>query len=266
MLTDSHCHLASTRFPADELPTLIERARAAGISRMVTLATDEEDIPKNVAIAEAYPEVYACVGIHPCDVHQVRDDFEAVVTPHLANPRVAAIGETGLDYFHPAPEGWTEAGYHGRQQDFLTRHFDLARESGLNVVIHTRDRSGSASLDDALSIYQRYSGEVQAVFHCFPGPYELAEKVIAAGGLVSFTGVATFKNAAACLDTARQVPSGKFMVETDSPYLAPVPHRGQRCEPAFTADTARRIAEARAMTLAELAAETEEVCESFFRF
>lgn len=233
---------------------------------MVTLATDEEDIPKNVAIAEAYPEVYACVGIHPCDVHQVRDDFEAVVTPHLANPRVAAIGETGLDYFHPAPEGWTEADYHGRQRDFLKRHFELARASGLNVVIHTRDKSGSASLDDALAIYQRYSDEVQAVFHCFPGPFELAEKVITAGGLVSFTGVATFKNAVACLDTARQVPSGKFMVETDSPYLAPVPHRGQRCEPAFTAATARRIAEARAMTLVELAAETEEVCQSFFRF
>lgn len=266
MLTDSHCHLASSRFPAAELPELLSRAAAAGVSRMVTLATDEGDIPQNIAIAEAHPEVYACVGIHPCDVHAVRDDFESVVAPHLGNPRVAAIGETGLDYFHPAPEGWTEATYHERQRDFLRRHFDLARESGLNVVIHTRDKSGSASLDDALAIYETYRSEVRAVFHCFPGPFELAEKVIAAGALVSFTGVATFKNAAACLDTARQVPSGSFMVETDSPYLAPVPHRGQRCEPAFTTDTARRIAEARAMTLAELAGETEAVCESFFRF
>ena len=265
-MTDSHCHLASHRFPAQELPELVSRARDAGVRRLVTLSTTEEDIPQNVAIAEQFSEVYACVGIHPCDVHEANDDLESALRPHLSNPRVVAIGETGLDYYHPAPEGWTEEDYHGRQRDFLRRHFELAQESGLNVVIHTRDKAGTASLDDALAIYEEYRSDVLAVFHCFPGPFELAEKVLASGALVSFTGVATFKNAEACLDTARRVPTGSFMVETDSPYLAPVPHRGQRCEPAFTADTARRIAEARAMTLPELVRETEEVCERFFRF
>lgn len=233
---------------------------------MVTLATDEKDIPQNVAIAERFPEVYACVGIHPCDVHETCDDFEEMIRPHLANPRVAAIGETGLDYFHPAPEGWSEEAYHARQRDFLKRHFELAKEAGLNIVIHTRDRSGTASFDDALAIYQEYSGEVQAVFHCFPGPYELAERILEAGGLVSFTGVATFKNAELCLDSARRVPLDRMMVETDSPYLAPVPHRGKRCEPAFVAKTAQRIAEARALSLDEFVKATEVVCEKFFRF
>lgn len=236
------------------------------MQRLVTLATAEEDIPCNVAIAESFEGVYACVGIHPCDVHETRDDFEEVVRPHLSNPKVVAVGEIGLDYYHPAPEDWSEDDYRARQRDFLKRHFMLAAETGLNVVIHTRDREGVASFDDALAIYGEFSNQVQAVFHCFPGPYELAERILAAGGLVSFTGVATFKNAQACLDSARQVPVNRMMVETDSPYLAPVPHRGKRCEPAFVADTARRIAEAKAIPLAELALATDQVCDQFFRF
>jgi TatD DNase family protein len=265
-MTDSHCHLASHRFADDEIPELIARARDAGVKRLVTLATDEEDIPKNVALAENHGEVFACVGIHPCDVHETRDDFEEAVRPHLMNPRVVAIGETGLDYFHPAPEGWTEEAYHERQRDFLRRHFLLAKEAGLNVVIHTRDRKGTASFDDSLAIYEEFASEVRAVFHCFPGPPELAQRVLAAGGLVSFTGIATFKNAADCLESARQVPVEKMMVETDSPYLAPEPHRGKRCEPAYTAATARRIAEAKGMALEDFVKATEAVCEKFFRF
>ncbi|MGJ8723102.1 MAG: TatD family hydrolase [Roseibacillus sp.] len=265
-MTDTHCHLASHKFAESELPELVARAKEGGVNRMVTLATEEEDIPRNVAIAESFSEVYACVGIHPCDVHETRDDFEEMVRPHLSNKRVAGIGETGLDYYHPAPEGWSEEDYHARQRDFLRRHFELAKESGLNVVIHTRDKSGTASFDDALAIYGDFHEEVQAVFHCFPGPYELAERILEAGGLVSFTGVATFKNAALCLDSARRVPLDRMMVETDSPYLAPVPHRGKRCEPSYVAQTAQRIAEARAITLDELVVGTEAVCERFFRF
>lgn len=265
-MTDSHCHLASARFSDDELPDLMARGRAAGVRRMVTLATDEEDVPKNVALAEAFSEVFACVGIHPCDVQEAGDDFEGVLQPYLSHPRVVAIGETGLDYFHPAPEGVTEESYRARQRDFLRRHFELASQSGLGVVIHTRDRDGSASLDDALAIYQDYSSGVQAVFHCFPGPLDLAQRVMAAGALVSFTGVATFKNATACLEAARHVPTDRMMVETDSPYLAPVPHRGQRCEPAFVAHTAQRIAEAKGMAFSKFIKVTDQVCDRFFRF
>ena len=266
LMTDSHCHLASNKFAPEELPELIARAQEAGVHRMVTLATSEKDIPQNVALAEQHEEIFACVGIHPCDVHETGDDLEELVRPYLTNARVVALGETGLDYFHPAPEGWGEEDYHTRQRDFFERHLQMAQEAGLNVVVHTRDRSGTKSFDDALAIYAKYSHSVQAVFHCFPGPYELAERVLAAGALVSFTGVATFKKAEACRETARQVPLDKMMVETDSPYLAPEPVRGKRCEPAFVAHTAQRIAEARAIPLVDLVAATEEVCEHFFRF
>ncbi|MBK1835603.1 TatD family hydrolase [Roseibacillus ishigakijimensis] len=264
-MTDSHCHLASHRFSTDEIPAVIAKAKEAGVKRMITLATSEEDLTRHLSLAETFSEVHACIGIHPCDVHSSRDDFEAVLRPFLTHPKVAGIGETGLDYFHPAPEGWTEADYQARQRDFLRRHFELAREAGLNVVIHTRDRKGTASFDDALAIYADFSDEVQAVFHCFPGPWELAERVLAAGALISFTGIATFKNAKDCLEAARRTPLDRMMVETDSPYLAPEPHRGQRCEPAFVARTAQRIAEAKALPLEDFVKGTEAVCERFFR-
>jgi len=263
--TDSHCHLGSHKFSPDEIPNIIARAKEAGIHRMITLATDESDLAVNLSIAHDHPEVSACIGIHPCDVHETRDDFESFLIPHLADPKVAAVGETGLDYFHPAPEGWTDESYHARQRDFLRRHFELARSAGLNIVLHTRDKKDTASFDDALAIYREFSDEVRAVFHCFPGPPELAERVFAAGGIISFTGIATFKNAHAVVDTAKAAPAGSFMVETDSPYLAPTPHRGKRCEPAFTRLTAEALAAHRGETFEHIATMTEKVVQGFFR-
>lgn len=265
MLTDSHCHLGSHKFPADELPDLLTRAREAGITRLVTLATNLEDIPVNLAIAERFPEVFACVGIHPCDVQDTPDDYLEALREFARHPRTAAIGETGLDYFHPAPEGWTDADYHQRQRSFLRQHFELAAELNLNVVIHTRDRTGDASFADALDIYAPFAPQVRAVFHCFPGPFAQAERVLTLGGLISFTGIATFKNAAAVLDAAVQAPAGKFMVETDAPYLAPTPYRGQRCEPAYVRNTAEHLAQARSEPLESLAQHTERTAEEFFR-
>lgn len=264
-ITDSHCHLGSDRFAPDEISGIIARAREAGVHRLITLATDEKDQLINLGIAEEHPEVSTCLGIHPCDVHETRDDFEILLSPHLAHPKVAAIGETGLDYFHPAPDGWTDADYHARQRDFLRRHFQLAQSAGLNVVIHTRDKSGNASFDDALKIYREFSDSVRAVFHCFPGPPELAKMVIESGGLVSFTGIATFKNAHSVVETVKDVPAGSFMLETDSPYLAPTPHRGKRCEPAYTRITAEAIALQRGESLEELSKNTEETVKGFFR-
>lgn len=265
VITDSHCHLGSPRFSPDEIPDLVARAGEAGVRRLITLATDENDQATNLSLARRHPEISACLGIHPCDVHETRDDFEERLRPDLADAKVAAIGETGLDYFHPAPEGWSTGEYHARQRDFLQRHFVLARESGLNVVIHTRDKSGTASFDDALAIYRDFADDVRAVFHCFPGPPALAAKVFALGGLISFTGIATFKNAREVVETAKKAPAGSFMVETDAPYLAPTPHRGKRCEPAFTRLTAQVIASHRGETLAELAEATEETVREFFR-
>lgn len=265
MLTDSHCHLASHKFPSDEIPAIIARAKNLGVTRMVTLATSLDDAEANLNLTEQHPEIHACIGIHPCDVHETPDDYMEVLEPHANHPGCVAIGETGLDYFHPAPEGWTTESYHARQRDFLTQHFELAARLNKNIVIHTRDQTGDASLQDAITLYSPFADRVRAVFHCWPNSLEQAQPILDLGGLISFTGIATFKNATTILEAAIRCPEGCFMVETDSPYLAPVPHRGQRNEPGFTHHTAQAIADARGESLEELAVHTEATVDSFFR-
>lgn len=265
MLTDSHCHLASHRFDRAETATLVERALSSGVSRLVTLATCLDDLDANLSIA-THPSVHACIGIHPCDVHHAPDDAVEHLARHVSDPRVCAIGETGLDYFHPAPEGWSEEDFRERQRAFLRRHFELADSCGLNVVIHTRDKTGHASFEDALAVYREFHRQTRAVFHCFIGPWENARRVIDLGGLVSFGGVCTFKSAAEPRDTAARCPRGSFMVETDAPYLAPEPHRGKRNEPAFVRHTAEFLAGLRDEPADDLARHTSETAAGFFRF
>ena len=265
MLTDSHCHLASHRFSPEEIPDLLDRARAAGVTRMITLATCLEDLQANLTLAEN-PAVHACIGIHPCDVHHAPDDATARLTAFAGDPRVCAIGETGLDYYHPAPDGWDEQVFRDRQRRFLRQHFELAAAAGLNVVIHTRDREGQASFEDALAIYGDYQNSTRAVFHCFIGPWENAQRVLDLGGLVSFGGVATFKTANEVRETALRCPAGHFMIETDSPYLAPEPHRGKRNEPSFVRMTAERLAILRGESLEALALHTGMTAADFYRF
>jgi TatD DNase family protein len=264
MLTDSHCHLASRQYTAEEFPELINRAHAASVTRMITLATCLDDLEANLTLAR-HPSVHACIGIHPCDVHHAPDDALAELAKHVTDPRVCGIGETGLDYFHPAPDDWDLEKFRARQRDFLHQHFQLAAQAGLNVVIHTRDREGDASFVDALEIYRVYHQSVRAVFHCFIGPWENAKQVIDLGGLVSFGGVATFKTAQQVRDTLQQCPAGSFMIETDAPYLSPEPFRGKRNEPSRMFHTAERLAELRGQTLQQVAEETERCVESFFR-
>ncbi len=266
MLTDSHCHLASHQFPQQELQKIITRARSSGITRMVTLATSLKDCATNLEIASTFPEVFACIGIHPCDVHETVDDYMTELKEYAQHPRCAAIGETGLDYFHPAPEGWSENDYHKRQRQFLREHFELATQTEKNIVIHTRDRTGTASLEDAIHIYRDYANKVQAVFHCWPYNLDAAAPIFKLGGIISFTGVATFKNATHVLEAAKHCPEGSFMIETDAPYLAPVPHRGKRNEPSFTRNTAETIATTRGESLDQLAAHTEKTANQFFQF
>ncbi len=264
MFTDSHCHLASHRFSADEVPDLIARAQENGVSRLITLATCLEGVAANLSISEN-PSVHACIGIHPCDVHNAPDDAAEQLRAFVSDARVCAIGETGLDYFHPAPDGWDEETYRQRQRDFLHQHFQLARDAGLNVVIHTRDKEGQASLDDALAIYKEYHGSVRAVFHCFISTAENAARVFELGGIVSFGGVATFKSAKEVRETILSCAPGSFMLETDAPYLAPEPHRGKRNEPAFVSNTASFIANLRNESIDALASHTNETATSFFR-
>jgi len=253
MITDSHCHLASARFSDEERAGIIRRAADAGVHRMVTLATCLEDVPLNLELADD-PRVMAAIGIHPCDVHNAPDDAVERLAAFVGDPRVCAIGETGLDYFHPAPDGGEEKDFRDRQRDLLTQHFELAASAGLNVVIHTRDREGRGSFEDALGIYADFS------------EWELAERVIGMGGLVSFGGVATFKNADLVKAAARRCPAGSFMLETDAPYLAPEPMRGKRNEPAFAMLTAEAVAGLRGETLSELAAHSEAAARMFFRW
>lgn len=265
MITDSHCHLASHRYSDEELGQLISRARSAGVSRMVTLSTSLGDLQDNLRIA-THEGIRACIGIHPCDVHHAPDDAVSTLASFVSDKRVGAIGETGLDYYHPAPEGWNEKDFRRRQLDFLDQHFGLAAIAGLNVVVHTRDREGSHSFDDALDIYKNYSTRVRAVFHCFIASWELAAKVLREGGLVSFGGVTTFKNSEPVRQTVARCPAGSFMLETDSPYLAPEPMRGKRNEPAFTRHIAEAIATIRSESMADLAEHTERAASDFFRW
>lgn len=265
MLTDSHCHLASHRFHADEVQELIGRACDAGVKRLVTLSTSLGDLHANLTIAQ-HPAVHACIGIHPCDVHHAPDDVADQLSAFTPDPRVCAIGETGLDYYHPAPGGWTEEDFRECQRAFLQRHFEIATAAGLNVVIHTRDQSAHASFEDALEIYRDFHNRARAVFHCFIGPWENAKRVLDLGGLVSFGGVATFKSAREVRDTALKCPAGSFMIETDAPYLAPEPHRGKRNEPAYVRDTALFLAALRGEPFDDLTAHTGRTAAGFFRF
>lgn len=265
MLTDSHCHLASHRFSPEEIPALLGRARSAGVTRLVTLATSLGDIAENLSIAE-HPAVHTCIGIHPCDVHHAPDDATARLAEWVNDPRVCGIGESGLDYYHPAPDGWDDENFRERQRTFLRQHFELAAAAKLNVVIHTRDLEGCESFEDALAIYDGYHTSVRAVFHCFIGPWENAKRVLDLGGLVSFGGVATFKTAHLVRETAGKCPIGTFMIETDSPYLAPEPYRGKRNEPSFARNTADYLAALRGETAEQLAHHTEQTAAAFFRF
>lgn len=264
MLIDSHCHLASHKFPAAEVPELLEHAATAGVTQMISLATCLEDIPKNLAIAKENPQVKVCLGIHPCDVHHAPDQATDLIATYLDDTNVVGIGETGLDYFHPAPDGWSDETFRQRQRNFLESHFVIAKRFSLPVVIHTRDQIGSQSFEDALAIYQRHADHVRAIFHCFISTRENAERVIALGGMVSFGGVATFKSATDVLTVASALPQGTFLLETDSPYLAPMPHRGKRNEPAFVKHTAEHIAAARGESLTEISEYTSKAAQYFF--
>jgi TatD DNase family protein len=262
MWTDSHTHLGSHRFSTD-LVDVITRARAAGVSRMLVPATDLANARHCLAIAEIQPDIRVAVGVHPCDVDQVPPGSSKWIHELRAlaqHPQVAAIGEIGLDYFHPPPAGFTLDSWRAHQAHCLLLQLELAAELGLNVVLHNRE-----SWADLIHLVQPFHGQLRAVFHCFTGTLEEALSVISAGHLVSFTGIVTFKNPGHMAAVARAVPMGSFMLETDAPYLAPMPHRGTRCEPAHLCHTGQFIATLRGVSAETLAAETRQTAEQFFR-
>ncbi|MEY2528571.1 MAG: TatD DNase family protein [Verrucomicrobiota bacterium] len=286
MLIDTHAHLDYPDF-APDFDEVLRRATDAGVTRIITIGTSIESSRRAVALAERYSNVFAVIGVHPTYVEESGEDVITPLRELAANPRVAAIGETGLDY-HSLPslelakaqkstqvfsktlqtstEDLLEAeihdgAYKSKQASLFEQQLDLAVELGLNVVIHQRD-----AWEDTLEIMQPYAGKLRGVFHCFGGSLEQATEVLDQGHLVSFTGIVTFKNGAGVRDVASQVPLWQFMVETDCPYLAPVPFRGKRCEPAHTRLVAETIASARGISLDEVAEATSETAAKFFRF
>ena len=260
MLTDTHAHLASKQFTSD-LPDILARAREAGVTRIICIGTTLEDAPRVLEIAEANGEVFATVGVHPCDADTVKDaSFVDELRRFAQHPKVAGIGEIGLDHFHAPPEGFTLEDWKRHQAFVLERQLELAAELGLNVVLHNRE-----SFEDLVAQVLPWSDRLRGVFHCFTGTAEQALPLVAQGHLVSFTGIVTFKNGQVTQDCVRALPAGSFMLETDCPYLAPMPHRGKRNEPANVRHTAEFIASLRGMTLEQLARETSATAAGFFR-
>jgi TatD DNase family protein len=286
MLIETHAHLDYPDFAGD-FEDVLHRANEAGVTRIITIGTSVESSRRAVDLAEKYPNIYAVIGVHPTYVEESGEDVITPLRELAKSSRVVAIGETGLDYHSlPSIELWKDrkttqvflktlqtsteeqmeaeihdGAYKSKQASLFEQQLDLAAELGLNVVIHQRD-----AWDDTLEIMKPYTGKLRGVFHCFGGSLEQANAVLDLDHLVSFTGIVTFKNGLAVREVAAQIPLWKFMVETDCPYLAPVPFRGKRCEPSHTRLVAEAIAAARGMTLEEVAEATTETATKFFRF
>ncbi len=261
MLFDTHTHLGSHKFD-DDLQAILDRARSAGVTSMVAPATDLPNARKLLAIAEKEPDVRVAVGIHLCDVDSVTgEDWIRELRQLALHPKVTAIGEIGLDYFHAPPDGFDLPNWKLHQSRCLHLQLELAAELGLNVILHNRE-----SWEDLTAIVLPYSGRLRGVFHCYTGTLEQAQPLLDAGHLISFTGIVTFKNAQTVRDTAMDIPPDRFMVETDCPYLAPVPWRGKRCEPAYTRLVAEKLAEVRREDYETISRNTTQTAELFFRF
>jgi TatD DNase family protein len=245
MLIDSHCHLDFEALSAD-LPGVLARAKAAGISGMVTISTRVEQFDRITAIAEAHEEVWCSVGTHPHNAHEELHIEAADLVRLSEHPKCIAIGEAGLDYHY-------EGDYPAQATGFR-RHIAAARETGLPLVIHSR----SADDDTAKILEEETAGQgpFPFVLHCFSAGADLARRGLTLGGYISFSGILTFKNAKEIQDIAAFVPADRMLIETDAPYLAPVPHRGQPNEPSYIRFTAEKLAEIRGLSLEAVAEQT----------
>jgi len=261
---DTHAHLDYPDFQPD-FGDVLQRARAAGITRMISIGTSAESSRRALALAEAHSEIYAVVGWHPSDALDAPDDVRGLLRELAAHPKVVAIGETGLDYYRlPSTKGGMPADdehYKRKQAALFQQQLEVASELGLNCVIHQR----GDTLDDTLALMQPFVGKTRGVFHCFSGDLEALKRIRALGSIVSFTGIVTFKNGQNVRDAAAATPLGEFMLETDCPFLAPIPYRGRRCEPAYVKEIAETIAQVKGCSLEELSRATCETAHGFFK-
>jgi TatD DNase family protein len=244
-LIDSHCHLNYAGL-AEREEEVLTNARARGIAGFLNISTRQSEWGDVVGAAERNTDVWATIGVHPHEADAHPDLGASALVEAAAHPRVVAIGECGLDYYYDKSD-------RAAQRDRFQAHIEAARQTGLPLVVHTRDAE-----DDTAEILTRAVGKggVTGVLHCFTGSADLAIKALDLGFYISISGIVTFKNAKELQEVAKAIPQDRLLVETDSPFLAPVPHRGQTCEPAFVADTAGFLSDLRDEPLDELAEAT----------
>ncbi len=247
MFIDSHCHLNYAGLVEDQ-DAVVARARAAGVDTMLNISTRTSEWDAVVDTARRHDGIWASIGVHPheADGHIEVDTQRLIVAS--ADPKVIAIGETGLDYYYDKSD-------RERQRDSFRSHIVAARETGLPVIVHTRDAE-----DDTLAIMSEEMGRgaFTGVIHCFTASQHFADQALEMGLYISISGIVTFKNARDLQATAKTVPAGRLLIETDAPFLAPIPNRGKTCEPAFVADTARFLADLRGVPVEELAQTTSD--------
>ncbi len=253
LVVDSHCHLDFPQF-AEDLDGVVARAGDAGVGLMVTISTRVHEFDRILAIAERFKNVFCTIGTHPHNAAQETD----VTATHLINfaqhPKVVGIGEAGLDYFY-------DNSPRDQQAASFRIHIEAARETGLPLVIHSRDAE-----DDTADILEDEMGKgaFQPLLHCFSSESRLAERGVAMGAFVSFSGILTFNKAQELRETAKSVPLDRLLVETDAPYLAPSPHRGQTNEPSYVIHTLAKLAEVHQMSPADMASQTTDNFFSLF--
>ena len=245
MFVDSHCHL-NYKGLVEEQQAVLARARAAGVDAMLNISTRASEWDAVIGVAEREGDVWASVGIHPHEADEHPDVQTATLVERAAHPRVVGIGESGLDYYYDHSD-------RERQRASFRAHLAAARDTGLPIIVHTRDAEEDTAeiLADEMG-----KGVYPGVIHCFTASADFARKALDLGLYISISGIVTFKNARDLQETARQLPADRLLIETDSPFLAPVPHRGRPCEPAFVADTARFLAELRGEPIEQLADRT----------
>jgi TatD DNase family protein len=253
MLTDSHCHL-NYKGLVEEQQAVLERARAAGVTNMLNISTRASEWDAVIGVAERESDVWASVGIHPheADVHP--DVETQTLVERARHPRVIGIGESGLDFYYDHSD-------RDRQRESFRSHIAAARETGLPLIVHTREAEEDTH---AILAEEMGKGAFKGVIHCFTASRDFALKAMDLGLYISMSGIVTFKNAKDLQATAKEIPADRLLIETDAPFLAPVPHRGKPCEPAFVASTARFLADLRGESLEDLSSYTSANFRTLF--
>lgn len=260
MFIDTHAHLDLPEF-RNESSIIIGRAKTAGVQKIINIGTCLESSKKSIDLSRRYPEIYATVGIHPDASNELNLETREVLTDMSQSSKVVAIGEVGLDYYY-LKRSSKFSNYPNREKQIFCfeQMLDLALETKLPVIIHGRESEA-----DLIAILKSYAGSIRGVIHCFSGDWNFAEKILDLGFAISFTGNITFKNNFSIEEVIKKIPLGSIMIETDCPFLAPEPYRGKRNEPAYVVEVAKKIAQIKKLSLAQVEEETTKKAKKMFK-